>query len=135
MEDERPVAMDLARPTFPHLPGDEFCERAVRRDHGVGPLDISYSAITDQNLVDMCRASPLLKTLRVILVPNFDRVVETIAGKIDEIAAQVSRACPLLESVYFPTPGRLSQAESYQMHFPNIKEVCLWTRVRAGVAP
>ncbi len=30
--------MDLARPPFPHLPGDELCERAVRRDHGVPPL-------------------------------------------------------------------------------------------------
>ena len=38
VEDERPVPMDLARPTFPHLPGDEFCERAVRRDHGAPPL-------------------------------------------------------------------------------------------------
>ena len=73
----------------------------VLHTHGrLVDIDISYSAITDQNLVDMCRASPLLKTLRVILVPNFDRVVETIAGKIDEITAQVSRACPLLESVY-----------------------------------
>ena len=38
VEDERPVPMDLARPTFPHLPRDQFCERAVRRDHGVPPL-------------------------------------------------------------------------------------------------
>ena len=38
MEDERPVAMDLARPPLSYLPGDELCERAVRRDHGVGPL-------------------------------------------------------------------------------------------------
>ena len=38
MEDERSVAMDLARPTFRHLPGDEFCERAVCCDHGIAPL-------------------------------------------------------------------------------------------------
>ena len=30
--------MDLTRPTFPHLPGDEFCERAICCDHGVPPL-------------------------------------------------------------------------------------------------
>ena len=30
--------MDLARPTFSHLPRDEFCERTVRRDHCVAPL-------------------------------------------------------------------------------------------------
>ena len=38
VEDERPVAMDLARPSLPHLPRDEFCERSVRCDHGVPPL-------------------------------------------------------------------------------------------------
>ena len=30
--------MNLARPTLPHLPGDQLCERAVGRDHGIGPL-------------------------------------------------------------------------------------------------
>ena len=30
--------MDLASPSFPHLPGDQFCERTVRRDHRAGPL-------------------------------------------------------------------------------------------------
>ena len=30
--------MDLARPTLSYLPGDQFCERAVRGDHRVGPL-------------------------------------------------------------------------------------------------
>ena len=30
--------MDLASPSLSYLPGDEFCERAVRRDHGVAPL-------------------------------------------------------------------------------------------------
>jgi hypothetical protein len=30
--------MDLARPSFPHLPGYEFRECAVRRDHRAGPL-------------------------------------------------------------------------------------------------
>ncbi len=32
------MAMDLASPSFPHLPGDQFRERAVRRDHRAGPL-------------------------------------------------------------------------------------------------
>ena len=30
--------MDLASPSLSYLPGDEFCERAVRCDHGVPPL-------------------------------------------------------------------------------------------------
>ena len=30
--------MDLAGTPFPHLPGDQFRERAVGRDHRVGPL-------------------------------------------------------------------------------------------------
>ena len=32
------MAVDLASPSLSYLPGDEFCERAVRRDHGVPPL-------------------------------------------------------------------------------------------------
>ncbi len=38
VEDEWSVAMDLARPPLSYLPGDEFCERAVRCDHGVASL-------------------------------------------------------------------------------------------------
>ena len=30
--------MDLASPSLSYLPGDEFCERSVRCDHGVPPL-------------------------------------------------------------------------------------------------
>ena len=30
--------MDLASPSLSYLPGDEFCERSVRRDHGVPAL-------------------------------------------------------------------------------------------------
>jgi hypothetical protein len=68
----------------------------------------------------MCRTCPLLTFLSVrTRVPN-------IVAVANEFAASISRACPRLETVYLPTHTTLSAAETYAMHFPNIKRLVLY---------
>ena len=71
-------------------------------------------------LLDMCSASPLLTKLTAS-----GPALSHLWSNVDEFATMISSACPLLESVNFPTLGGLSKAESYQMHFPKTKCVSL----------
>ncbi len=78
------------------------------------------STITPTQLVDLCRACPLLTSLAASgCVPNLYEPDISI----DEYAAEIGAACPLLESVNLPDEGyddAFSPAEVYQMHFPNL---------------
>ena len=77
------------------------------------------STITPTQLVDLCRACPLLTDL-VATGPNLSEPDISI----DEWAAEIGAACPLLERVNLPDQGyddAFSPAEVYQMHFPNLR--------------
>jgi len=83
-------------------------------------LHILNSNITSFQLLEMCRICPLLTFLSVrTRVPN-------IVAVADEFAASISRASPRLETVYLPTHTSLSAAETYAMHFPNIKRLVVY---------
>ena len=80
------------------------------------------STITPTQLVDLCRACPLLTDLSAAEcgLPNLYEPDISI----DEYAAEIGAACPLLESVNLPDEGyddAFSPAEVYQMHFPNLR--------------
>ena len=66
-------------------------------------------------LLEMCRASPLLTTLKV------HGAGITSAANLDDFASAVSSACPLLDCVVLPSPR--SPAEDYQWHFPRSKRL------------
>ena len=77
------------------------------------------STITPTQLVDLCRACPLLTDL-VATGPNLSEPDISI----DEYAAEIGAACPLLERVNLPDEGyddAFCPAEVYQMHFPNLR--------------
>jgi hypothetical protein len=81
-------------------------------------LSICGSLISTQLLLEICRACPQLKEIelgKLKPVPNVAR------ADVDDFAAALSRACPLLESVEIRRDDLLSPAETYAMHFPNLK--------------
>ena len=80
------------------------------------------STITPTQLVDLCRACPLLTDLSAAGcgLPNLYEPDISI----DEYAAEIGAACPLLERVNLPDEGyddAFCPAEVYQMHFPNLR--------------
>ena len=85
-------------------------------------LVIHKSSITPTQLVDLCRACPLLTDLSAAGcgLPNLYEPDISI----DEYAAEIGAACPLLERVNLPDEGyddAFCPAEVYQMHFPNLR--------------
>ena len=81
-------------------------------------LRICGSLISTQLLLEICRACPQLKEIELGVlwpVPNVAR------ADVDDFAAALSRACPLLESVEIRRDDLLSPAETYAMYFPNLK--------------
>ena len=81
-------------------------------------LSICGSLISTQLLLEICRACPQLKEIelgKLKPVPNVAR------ADVDDFAVALSRACPLLESVEIRRDDLLSPAETYAMHFPNLK--------------
>jgi hypothetical protein len=52
---------------------------------------------------------------------------------LDVFAAALSRSCPLLESVDIQRVGFVSQAETYAMHFPNLKCLELEVETPEGI--
>ena len=79
-------------------------------------LFICGSLISTQLLLEICRACPQLKEIELGVlrpVPNITR------ADVDDFAAALSRACPLLETVEIQRD--LSPAETYAMYFPNLK--------------
>ena len=78
-------------------------------------LYMMRSSISEEVLLEICRACPLLKDLEADReVPN----LEPVKSHMFEFATELSRACPLLEEVSIPKDSSLSKAESYSMHFP-----------------
>ena len=79
-------------------------------------LTICSSSISSQLFLEICRACPMLKELRAAWgLPNI------ASADVDDFAAELSRSCPLLESVSIQRDVLLSPAETYAMHFPNLK--------------
>ena len=73
------------------------------------------SSISEEVLLEICRACPLLKELSAEReVPN----LEPIKSHMLEFATELRRACPLLEDVNIPKDSSFSKAETYNMHFP-----------------
>ena len=86
------------------------------------------SSISEEALLEICRACPLLKDLEADReVPN----LEPIKSHMLEFASELSRACPLLDNVSIPKDSSFSKAETYSMHFPQTR--CLDFRdIRGG---
>ena len=81
-------------------------------------LTICGSEISAQFLLEICSACPQLKELDAGWgVPNI------ASADVDVLAAELSRSCPLLESVSIQRDDGwlLSPAETYAMRFPNLK--------------
>ena len=73
------------------------------------------SSISEEVLLEICRACPLLKDLEADReVPN----LEPIKTHMLEFVSELSHACPLLENVSIPKYSDFSKAETYNMHFP-----------------
>ena len=76
---------------------------------------IMRSSISEEVLLEICRACPLLKELNAErAVPN----LELVKSHMLEFATELRRACPLLENVSIPKDSSFSKAETYNMHFP-----------------
>ena len=94
-------------------------------------LILGGSSISAQTFLGICRACPLLKELRAAWeLPNI------ASADVDDFAAALSRSCPLLESVEIQRDELLSPAETYAMHFPNLKFLNLEVEdAEVGYAP
>ena len=78
-------------------------------------LYMMRSAISEEVLLEICRACPLLKELSAEReMPN----LEPIKSHMLEFASELHRACPLLEDLSIPKDSSFSKAETYNMHFP-----------------
>ena len=83
---------------------------------GLRELSLSGSSISAQLFLEICRACPQLKELSAGYgLPNI------ASADVDVFAAELSRSCPLLERVNIVRGEILSPAETYAMHFPNLK--------------
>ena len=80
-------------------------------------LSLNGSPISAQLFLEICRACPQLKALDAGWgLPNI------ASADVDDLAAELSRSCPLLEGVSIQRDVLLlSPAEAYAMHFPNLK--------------
>ena len=83
---------------------------------GLRELSLHGSSISAQLFLEICRACPQLKELGAGYgLPNI------ASADVDVFAAELSRSCPLLERVNIVRGEILSPAETYAMHFPNLK--------------
>ena len=81
-------------------------------------LSLSGSSMSAQLFLEICRACPQLKELSASWqLPNI------ASADVDDLATELSRSCPLLERVNIRTNMHepCSPAETYAMHFPNLK--------------
>ena len=78
-------------------------------------LFIRDTSITEEQLVAVCRACPLLTWLAAGgNSPNLDD------ANPDALAPQIGAACPLLQEVGLPGAESFSEVEVYAMYFPNL---------------
>ena len=79
-------------------------------------LSLTGSTISPQRFLELCSACPQLKELEAEWgLPNI------ASADVDDFAAELSRLCPLLESVAIQRDELLSPAETYARHFPKLK--------------
>ena len=91
-------------------------------------LSLNCSSISTQLFLEICSGCPQLKGLDAGFgLSNFAR------ADVDDFAAALSRSCPLLESVDIQRGELVSPAETYAMHFPNLK--CLDFEVETTDGP
>ena len=90
----------------------------VRRTNGgLRTLDLWDTCVTAETLLRMCRASPKLTTLQ-----GPSSVVIPVSTMIS-----ISAACPDLNDVYFSRVGTAhSPAETWQRHFPGLRDIKLF---------
>ena len=93
-------------------------ESFVRRTNGgLFSLDLWDCDVTAETLLRMCRASPKLTDLRgpsSVAIPYSTMI-------------SISAACPDLNDVYFSRAGRAhSPAETWQRHFPGLRDIKLF---------
>ena len=95
-------------------------------DGALDLISLGKSAISVDELLEICRKSPRLTRLHVKESPLLK---QTSYESIDKFAAAVSQACPSLEVVDFVSLNVLkpqaSPAEVYAMHFPNLKRLSI----------
>ena len=94
-------------------------------------LSICCSTISPQRFLEICSMCPQLKELDADWgLPNIRE------ADMDVFAGELSRLCPLLERVSIVRGELLSPAETYAMHFPNLKHLDLEVEeLDAGYAP
>ena len=101
---------------------------------GLVSLDIHFDRhVTAAQIIELGRLCPRLKQLQVEGNYNDFDEIGINEDNIDELAAGVSAACPLLEKVVLPTWG-YSPVETYAMHFPRLLRLD-FTRVDGAYEP
>ena len=91
----------------------------VRSTKGLRELCLSFSGISSDLLLVMCRALP---NLIVLHGPSYVPIS-------DEAIVAIAAACPRLEAVSFSDVGTdVSPAERYERHFPRLK----WLNIYGG---
>ena len=108
-EEESPEAVDALR------------QFVVDTQGRLRELSLSGSLISTQLFLEICSGCPQLKVLEAYW--GLEHATWTwTPGEADVFAAALSRACPLLETVEKSIWAELvSPAETYAMHFPNLK--------------
>ena len=115
--DETPEALDALRQFIVVETGGRLRE-----------LSLNCSSISTQLFLEICSGCPQLKSL------DASCGLPSIAwADLDDFAAALSRSCPLLESVDIQRGELVSPAETYAMHFPNLK--CLDFEVETTDGP
>ena len=99
-----------------------ICRAFVERlGGGLVSLDIHFDRdATAAQIIELGRLCPRLTKLHVEGYGYDDWEAGITEEDIDELAAGVSAACPLLEKVVLPTWG-YSPVETYAMHFPKLR--------------
>ena len=92
--------MDLTRPTFPHLPGDEFCERAICCDHGVPPQEQKYTLFAANNYAATLRDLKRFEEARSLLRRTMP-VARRVHGTSDELTLRMRKI--FAEALYMDT--------------------------------
>ena len=109
-EEESPEALDALR------------QFVVDTQGRLRELKLNCSSISTQLFLEICSGCPQLKVLEAYWGLEHATWTWTSGeADLDDFAAALSRACPLLERVYLQTNALLSPAETYAMRFPNLK--------------
>jgi hypothetical protein len=109
-EEESPEALDALR------------QFVVDTQGRLRELKLNCSSISTQLFLEICSGCPQLKLLEAYWGLEHATWTWTSGeADLDDFAAALSRACPLLETVEIQRAELVSTAETYAMHFPNLK--------------